>query len=140
VLDLHGADAVEGPHLVHVRSVVGTAERGIVVVFVFGNELFVLGVDGRIVDVVLVAAGAVALVHAARVQKKTGDVSTYGALDLVGTPGRGLARVQITSVHGDAKGRLRPTVGKHGHPCETRRGGKNLALKEAVARDLTGFA
>ena len=124
----------------YIRSVVGAAERNIVVVLIFGHELFVLGVDGRIVDVVLVAAGAVALVDAARVQQETGDVTTHRTLDLVGTPGRGLARVQITGVHGDAKGRLRPTVGEDGHPREAGRVGKNFAQIEPVARDFTGFA
>ena len=140
MLALHGANAVEGPHLKHVRSVVGAAEGNIVVVFVFCHELFVFGVNGGIVDVVLVAAGPVALVDAARVQEETGDVSPHRALDLVGAPGRRLARVQITGVHGDAKGRLRPAVGEHGLPREAGRVRENFAQKETVARDLTSFA
>jgi hypothetical protein len=64
---LHSADPAEGAELVDKGAVVGAAERNVAVVSVFGGELLVLGVDGRIVDVVLVAARAVALVRAAGV-------------------------------------------------------------------------
>ncbi len=121
-------------------AVVGTAERNVAVVSVFGGELLVLGVNGRIVDVVLVAARAVALVRAAGVQKETDGNATYGALDLVRAAGGRLAGQEITGVHGDAERGLRPFAVEDGLSSEARGRGEHVAQNEAVSGDLARLA
>ena len=125
-------------HDKRVGPVVGTSERGVVVVFNFGRKLFVAGVDGRVVDVVLVAARARSLAHPVGDQH-LGEAA-HRALDLVGAARGRLPREQVAGVHGDAEGGLSPAALKDGLALEAGRGGENLAEDETVPGNGAGLA